>query len=345
MSDLIQQLTLLETTISQEITQAQSLEVLEATKVHYLAKKGPLKEIKNQLPNIQDTNARKDVGTELNRVLASLTTTYRAHEEELKKQHIEHLQNKPWVDISAPGTKPTTGHLHPITQLREYAEDIFMRMGFEIVEPQIMDTDFHVFEALNIPSGHPARDMWDTFWTEEGHIPITHTSAMQHKILTESKLPIRAVVPGRCFRHEATDATHGHTFYQIEGVYVDKNISLSDLIGTLQTFLSAFYEEDVKLKIQPSYFPFVEPGLEIMIGCVICHQKDIPCSTCRNKRWIELVPAGPIHPNVLQMAGIDHNEYSGFAWGLGLDRLVMIKYGIEDIRLFHSGDLRFLEQF
>lgn len=345
MSDIIQQLTQLETTISQEIARTQTLPALETVKIDYLAKKGPLKEVKDQLPRLKDTNERKAVGVELNRILAQLTEQYQKQEKQLKEQHVDALSQKEWIDISAPGTKPNTGHLHPITQLREYAEDIFMRMGFSVVEPFTLDTDFHVFEALNIPSGHPARDMWDTFWTEEGHIPITHTSAMQHRILKGSEPPVRAIVPGRCFRHEATDATHGHTFYQIEGVYVDKNISLSDLIGTLKTFLSAFYEQDVKLKIQPSYFPFVEPGLEVMIGCVICQQKDIPCSTCRNKRWIELVPAGPIHPNVLEMAGIDHTEYSGFAWGMGLDRLVMIKYGIEDIRLFHSGDLRFLEQF
>lgn len=345
MSELIQQLTQLNTTISQEIADAQSLSQLETTKVSYLAKKGPLREIKDQLPNIQDTNMRRDVGKELNRVLSDLTDRYAEREKQLKDAYVHSLTQKEWIDISAPGTKPITGHLHPITQLREYAEDIFMRMGFEIVEPPILDTDFHVFETLNIPSGHPARDMWDTFWTEEGHIPITHTSAMQHRILKGTEPPIRAIVPGRCFRHEATDATHGHTFYQIEGVYVDKGISVSDLVGTLKTFLSTFYEQDIRLKIQPSYFPFVEPGLEIMIGCVICHQKDVLCSTCRNKRWIELVPAGPIHPNVLKMAGLDHEEYSGFAWGLGLDRLVMIKYGIEDIRLFHSGDLRFLEQF
>lgn len=345
MSDIIQQLTQLETTISQEIARTQTLPALETVKIDYLAKKGPLKEVKDQLPKLKDTNERKAVGVELNRILAQLTEQYQKQEKQLKEQHVDALSQKEWIDISAPGTKPNTGHLHPITQLREYAEDIFMRMGFAVVEPFTLDTDFHVFEALNIPSGHPARDMWDTFWTEEGHIPITHTSAMQHRILKASEPPVRAIVPGRCFRHEATDATHGHTFYQIEGVYVDKDISLSDLIGTLKTFLSAFYEQDVKLKIQPSYFPFVEPGLEVMIGCVICQQKDIPCSTCRSKRWIELVPAGPIHPNVLQMAGIDHTEYSGFAWGMGLDRLVMIKYGIEDIRLFHSGDLRFLEQF
>lgn len=345
MSQLITELTQLEQTILHEIASSQSLDSLESTKVNYLAKKGPLKDIKDQLPNISDTNERKELGQEINRVLAALAGEYQKREAELRQQQIHELKDKPWIDISAPGETISVGHLHPITQLREYAEDIFMRMGFEIIEPRTIDNDYHVFEALNIPTGHPARDMWDTFWTEDGHIPITHTSAMQHRIIKETQPPIRTIVPGRCFRHEATDATHGHTFYQIEGVYVDKGITLSDLIGTLKTFLSTFYGQDVVLKIQPSYFPFVEPGLEIMIGCVICHQENIPCSTCRNKRWIELVPAGPIHPNVLEMAGLDHEEYSGFAWGMGLDRLVMIKYGIEDIRLFHSGDLRFLEQF
>jgi phenylalanyl-tRNA synthetase alpha chain len=327
------------------ISQAQNQQELEQIKVDFLAKKGPLKEINRQLSQLVDKQAKATVGQEFNRIRTELMEAHAQKQAHIAQQHISSQLNKEWTDTTLPGQKPIAGHLHPITQLRTQAEEIFARMGFEIVEPHVIDTDFHVFEALNIPAGHPARDMWDTFWTTHGYIPITHTSAMQHRIISQHEMPIRAIVPGRCFRHEATDATHEHTFYQIEGVYVDKGITVSHLIGTLKTFLSSFYEREVQLKIQPSYFPFVEPGLEIMIDCAICKGKEGYCSTCRGKRWIELVPAGLIHPNVLKQAGVDPQEYSGFAWGLGLDRLVMIKYGIEDLRWFHSGDLRFLEQF
>lgn len=336
-------------TIQQDITdrihKVEHIDELDALKLQYLAKKGPLKDIQRQLPLLQAAD-RTIVGQRFNEVRAQLLEVFEQKSQALQNQHIDSLMQTEWHDVTLPGRLPQAGHLHPITQLRAQAEDIFMSMGFEIIEPNVVDTDFHVFEALNIPAGHPARDMWDTFWTTHGYIPITHTSAMQNRIISQNELPIRAIVPGRCFRHEATDATHEHTFYQIEGVYVDKGITVSDLIGTLKTFLSAFYERDVRLKIQPSYFPFVEPGLEIMIDCAICKDNtDRYCATCRGKRWIELVPAGLIHPRVLEMAGVDPQEYSGFAWGMGLDRLVMIKYGIEDLRWFHSGDLRFLEQF
>lgn len=345
MNNHIEQLSQLEGKIILLIKEAKSEKELDAIKLEYLGKKGPLKTIKEHVPTITDAEEKKMVGTALNATLTRLASQFEETQKHLRHQKIETLKQKEWVDVTLPGVKKETGHLHPITQIRQEAEDIFMRMGFEIIEPQTLDTDYYVFETLNIPKGHPARDLWDTFWTEDGLIPITHTSAMQHRIIKEKTTPIRAIVPGRCFRQEATDATHEHTFYQIEGVYVDKGITLADLIGTLKTFLSTFYKRSVKLRIQPSYFPFVEPGLEIMIDCAICKDKEGYCSTCRGKRWIELVPAGPIHPNVLKMAGSDPEIFSGFAWGLGLDRLAMIRYGIEDLRWFHSGDLRFLKQF
>lgn len=342
--ELIQQLTSIRAQIQERIDSAVNQEELNTVKLEFLSKKGPLRHLQSKLSTLQNTD-RAAFGKELNHTLKELQAKFDQHTTILKEQHLEKLQQKEWHDVTLPGKTPSMGRLHPITQLRREAEDIFLRMGFEIIEPRTLDTDYHVFEALNIPSGHPARDMWDTFWTEDGYIPITHTSAMQHRLLKEKEPPIRAIVPGRCFRHEATDATHEHTFYQIEGLYIDKNVTISDLIGTLKTFLSIFYERDVQLRIQPSYFPFVEPGLEIMIDCAICKGKSGHCSTCRGKRWIELVPAGAVHPNVLTMAGLDPNSYSGFAWGMGLDRLVMIRYGIEDLRWFHSGDIRFLEQF
>ncbi|MCA9390060.1 phenylalanine--tRNA ligase subunit alpha [candidate division WWE3 bacterium] len=344
LEELTKELAVIQDEILTKIKASEAIPQLNDIKVAYLSKKGPLKDLQTKLPTLKPEE-KITFGQKINAAKSTIQSAYDKRQEELHLQEVNLRKDKNWIDVTIPGKKISIGHLHPITQLRREAENIFMNMGFEIVEPRSIDTDYNVFEALNIPVGHPARDMWDTFWTTNGYIPITHTSAMQHTILKEHDLPVRAIVPGRCFRQEATDATHEHTFYQIEGVYVDKNITLSDLIGTLKTFLSAFYDRDVQLRIQPSYFPFVEPGLEIMIDCAICKGKEGYCSTCRGKRWIELVPAGPIHPNVLTMAGIDPNEYSGFAWGMGLDRLVMIKYGIEDLRWFHSGDLRFLQQF
>ncbi|MDD3661876.1 MAG: phenylalanine--tRNA ligase subunit alpha [Candidatus Dojkabacteria bacterium] len=242
-----------------------------------------------------------------------------------------------------PGLEPKVGTLHPLTTVGEKAIRIFESMGFHLVEARRLDDDYNSFEALNIPKGHPARDLWDTFWTEDRLIPIPHTSAMQNRILSSVKPPIREIIVGKCFRNEATDASHEHTFYQLEGVYVDKNVTLTDLIGTLSHFMNAFYGRDIKYKIQPSYFPFVEPGLEFLIECLVCGQRG--CPFCHYSKWVEVIPCGPIHPNVLRESGLNPDEYSGFAWGLGFDRLVILRNQISDIRLLHSGDLKFLEQF
>ena len=216
-------------------------------------------------------------------------------------------------------------------------------MGFNVQDSRQLDNDYNMFESLNFPEGHPARDMWDTFWTEEGFIPATHTSTMQNRILKNNEFPIRYVIPGTCYRNEATDASHEHTLAQIEGIYVDKDISISNMIGIIKAFLEEYYEMELKAKIQPAYFPFVEPGMEFCISCPFCQQSG--CSTCGHKGWIEIFPCGMIHPNVLKEAGIDHKKYSGFAWGFGLDRLIMLKTAVHDVRRFRSGDLRFLNQF
>lgn len=245
------------------------------------------------------------------------------------------------IDLTLPGIKPLLGHLHPITQMRHLAEDIFLNMGFRVVESVEVDTDYNHFEALNFPVGHPARDTWDTFWTTEHFLPIAHTSTMQNRVLSEyakSNKPdaLRVIIPGKCFRYEATDQVHEHTFYQIEGVYVSKTASLAELIGVLKTFVESYYGYKIPYKFQPTYFPFVEPGLEMLVERT--NKEGI-------KKWLELITCGPIHPNVLRMAGLNPEEYRGFAWAIGLDRLVMLKYGINDIREFHKGDLRFLRQF
>ena len=249
-----------------------------------------------------------------------------------------------------PSLLPTTdGSQHPLTVEIEKIIDIFARMGFGAVESREIDDDYHMFTSLNFPLDHPARDEYDTFVTEEGLIAPAHTSTMQNRVLKAGKKdleagkPIAVVIPDRVFRNEDLDARHEHTFYQLEGVYVGRGINAGHLIATLKTFLETYYGKDLKVKTQPFYFPFTEPSLEFAMSCPFCDEQG--CNICSQTGWIELLGCGMIHPNVLKMAGIDPNVYSGFAWGCGIDRLVMMKYGIEDVRHFESGNLKFLRQF
>ncbi|MBU0708340.1 phenylalanine--tRNA ligase subunit alpha [Patescibacteria group bacterium] len=316
----------------------------------YLGKKGEVVNITKQVCELNSVE-RPIIGTLINDLKQELSIAAQKRKQELATRTPSSHSVPPgtFFDLTAPGKRVPLGHLHPITQMRQYAEDIFIRMGFEVHETREVDDDYHNFESLNMPPQHPARDLWDTFWTENGLVCITHTSNMQIRILTSKSIPIRAIIVGRCFRNEALDARHEHTLHQIEGLYVDKNIKLSDLIGTFKKFLDEFYQRDVKIKTQPSHFPFVEPGIEFLLDCSLCQGTGIinkdRCSTCGGNGWIELAGAGMIHPNVLAEAGLDSQKYSGFAWGFGLDRLVMMKYGIEDIRHFNRGDLRFIQQF
>jgi phenylalanyl-tRNA synthetase alpha chain len=258
-------------------------------------------------------------------------------------------------DINVPPGKrphllgPEAGSRHPLMTELEAVLDIFYRMGFTAIESRQIDDDFHMFESLNFPEGHPARDDYDTFMTEEGLIAPAHTSTMQHRVLKAYKQNLEAgkaisvVIPGRVFRNEDLDARHEHTFYQLEGVYVDKGIHVGNLIATLKTFLQEYYQRDLEVKTQPFYFPFTEPSFEFALSCPFCDKQG--CSVCSHSGWIELLGCGMIHPNVLRMAGIDPQVYTGFAWGGGIDRLVMMKYDIEDVRHFESGKLDFLRQF
>ena len=235
------------------------------------------------------------------------------------------------------------GSQHPINTELKIILDIFARMGFTAVESREIDDDYHMFTSLNFPPDHPARDEYDTFVTTEGLIAPAHTSIMQNRVMKSQKPPIRAVIPGRVFRNEDLDARHEHTFYQLEGVYIDKGINAGHLIATIKTWLSAYYHKDVKIKTQPFYFPFTEPSFEFAASCIFCDQKG--CNICSYTGWIELGGCGMIHPNVLREGGIDPSEYTGFAWGFGIERLVMLKYGIEDVRHFESANLKFLRQF
>lgn len=262
------------------------------------------------------------------------------------------------IDVTAPfdlnSLRPsllpaTQGTIHPVSSELSAVLDIFTRMGFEVVESRLIDDDYHMFESLNFPEGHPARDDYDTFMTEDNLIAPAHTSVMQNRVLRANKdkleqgEAISAVIPGRVFRNEDLDARHEHTFTQIEGVYVDRGVTVGHLISTFKTFLETYYEQDLDVKITPFYFPFTEPSFEFSLSCPFCQQKG--CQVCSHEGWIELMGCGLIHPNVLKMADIDPNEFTGFAWGFGVERLIMLKQNIEDIRHFNSANLKFLRQF
>jgi phenylalanyl-tRNA synthetase alpha chain len=291
---------------------------------------------------------RASFGKEVNQLKAEL-------EEFVRKTVTSNLQPITSIDVTAPfdeNTRPQdrpqllsaeVGSQHPLNTEIDKILDIFGRMGFEAVESPELDDDYHMFTSLNFPADHPARDEYDTFVTDEGLIAPAHTSVMQNRVFKTMEPPIRVVIPGRVFRNEDLDARHEHTFYQLEGVYVDEDVNAGQLIATLKTFFQEYFQRDIKVKTQPFYFPFTEPSFEFIAGCVFCDQKG--CNICSQSGWIELLGCGMIHPNVLKEGGIDTKKYTGFAWGGGVERLVMIKYGIEDVRHFHSGNLKFLRQF
>ncbi len=314
----------------------------------YLSKKGILTELFKNITNIKPEE-KATYGKELNQIKQDLERTI-----ETKKYNNQTLVESKKIDPTAPfdintskNRKPhildLKGSSHPLMQELEIMLGIFSRMGFDILESRQIDDDFHMFESLNFSKGHPARDMYDTFWTDDNFVLPAHTSTMQNRALRMyGPPPIRVVLPGRCFRNEATDASHEHTFYQIEGVYVDEDVSIANMQATIKEYLEAYLEKDLEIKMQPAYFPFTEPDLEFVISCPFCNK--VGCSSCGNSGWIELMGCGMIHPNVLNAGNIDPQKYSGFAWGVGLDRLVAIKRGISDIRKLRDGDINFLRQ-
>ncbi|HEX4595735.1 MAG TPA: phenylalanine--tRNA ligase subunit alpha, partial [Bryobacteraceae bacterium] len=248
-----------------------------------------------------------------------------------------------WIDLTLPSPGPQPGSLHPVTQVQTELEDLFTSLGFAILDGPEVETEYHNFDALNIPATHPARDMQDTFWLTDGNLLRTHTSPVQVRGMERLGPPLRMIAPGRVFRNEEVDASHEHTFYQVEGMMVDRNVSVANMLYFMKTLLSAIFGREVTVRLRPGYFPFVEPGFELDIQCLICGGPG--CPVCKQSGWVELMPCGLVHPNVLRMSGIDPDEWGGFAFGLGLTRLAMMRYGIDDIRLFEGGDLRFLRQF
>lgn len=307
-----------------------------------------LKKLYAEMKNLSPQD-RPAFGQKLNTLKQELQAMVDGYEAAMASAAITSIDPTAPFDINVPSSErptllnPVMGSKHPLSTERQAVADIFMRMGFEVLDSRQIDDDYHMFGSLNFPPGHPARDDYDTFVTQEGLIAPAHTSTMQNRVLKKGQPPIRSVVIGRVFRNEDLDAKHEHTLNQVEGIYVDKNINVGHLLATLRAFLETYYQTKLEFRMQPAYFPFVEPGFEYALSCPFCNKQG--CSTCGHEGWIELIGCGMIHPNVLTEGGIDPKEYTGFAWGFGLDRLVMMKYGIEDIRHFQSGKLAFLRQF
>jgi phenylalanyl-tRNA synthetase alpha chain len=339
---LIQQLNEIKKAALQEIKATHSLEKVQNLRIKYLGRKSRIVSILKGLGSLPE-ETRPEAGKVSNEIKKSIEETLSKRAGELSEDIFSRLEEREKIDITEPGLKRERGTLHPITQLLMEVEDIFMSMGFTIATGPEIELDYYNFEALNIPQDHPARDIQDTIWTVNGTLLRTHTSSVQIRTMEKLKPPIRIVAPGRVFRYEETNASHEHTFYQVEGLMVDKNISVANLIAVMRTMLREVFRKDIAVRLRPGYFPFVEPGFELDIGCHLCEGKG--CQVCKYSGWEELLGCGLVHPNVLKMSGIDPEEYSGFAFGMGLDRLVMMRYGIDDIRLFHSGNLRFLRQF
>ena len=325
-----------------ELEQARDSEAAEKLRVAYLGKKGSVTGLLKGLKDVA-ADQKKAMGQAINQLKKEVEEGIAAQVEKIHAAEEEALvAAAEQYDVSLP-TGESEGSYHPITLVQRELEEIFASMGFTIEDYKEIVTDYECFEAVNIPKHHPARDMQDTYYLSNGQLLKTHTSAAQNAIMRKYGAPLRAVFPGRCFRNEATDACHENTFFQMEGIMVDKNISIANLIYFMKTMLSQVFQRDINVRLRPGFFPFVEPGFEMDISCLICGGEG--CPSCKNSGWLELCPCGMIHPNVLRAGGVDPEEYTGFAFGLGLTRLVMMKYGVKDIRDLNSGNLKALSQF
>jgi phenylalanyl-tRNA synthetase alpha chain len=330
-----------------ELSKVNNPQELEAWRIRYLGKKSYLTRILRSVGSLP-LEERRSIGAKANEIKRALESSLMEKEKSLQEALLTSPQESRRLDITLPGRPLSIGRLHPITQILKEICDIFKNMGFQVVEGPDVEWDYYNFEALNIPQNHPARDMFATLWVDvdmggKARLLRTHTSPMQIRLMEKERPPIRAIVPGRVYRYEATDATHESMFYQVEGLAVDKGITLADLKGSLFDFCRCLFGEDRKVRFRCDYFPFVEPGVEVAIGCSAC--AGAGCGLCGYSGWIEILGAGMVHPDVLARVDIDPDIYSGFAFGMGVERMPMLRYGIDDIRLFYNNDLRFLRQF
>ena len=328
-----------------KIEAAKELAAVETIRVETLGKKGPITEV---LRGMRDLSAeeRPKVGAFANEIRDMLKSAVEKRKAELTELALEKKLSEEALDVNLPGKQVPHGSRHVLTQIMEEIEDTFVGMGYQVIEGTEVESDHYNFERMNLPKDHPARDMQDTFYISDDLLLRTHTSPVQARTMEKhdfSKGALRMISPGKVFRRDTDDATHSHQFHQIEGLVVDKGITMGDLKGTLEVLLKELFGADRNIRLRPSYFPFTEPSVEVDVSCFKCGGKG--CNVCKHTGWIEILGAGMVHPDVLEMSGIDSKEYSGFAFGLGPDRIAMLRYGVNDIRNFYSNDVRFLEQF
>jgi len=337
----VQDLKNIETLAQSEIAQAQDSAALEQLRVKYLGKKGVLTEYLKGVGGLTP-ELRPQAGQAVNQIKEAVSQTLTARLAVLEGEELDTRLGSETLDVTLPGRGQVTGGLHPVTRTLQRIEALFTQLGFEIAEGPEIEDDYHNFEALNIPAHHPARAMHDTFYFDTHTLLRTHTSPVQVHVMEHRSPPLRIIAPGRVYRRDS-DLTHTPMFHQVEGFMVDEQISFADLKGLLDTFLRNFFEQDLKTRFRPSYFPFTEPSAEVDIACVMCGSAG--CRVCKQTGWLEVLGCGMVHPNVFSHVGIDNERYTGFAFGMGVERLAMLRYGVNDLRLFFENDLRFLQQF
>jgi phenylalanyl-tRNA synthetase alpha chain len=343
----------IENSAKEELEKVSSVDDFENIKIQFLGRKGPLSAILRTVKDLPEDERRR-VGDAANQLREDLEVLFSQKEKDVRKKTIEDSLKKEWIDTSHPGHRPLKGHPHPLSRITQEIEDIFQHMGFSIVEGPEIEDEYYNFDALNVPKDHPARDVQDTFWiknkTQKKFLLRTQTSAVQIRYMQEHNPPFKIISPGRVFRHESTDASHEIQFYQVEGLMVGRKkkiaeeINIANFKGVMGEFFRTFFKKkDIQIQLRPAFFPFVEPGFEMYISCIVCAGKG--CSVCKRSGWIEILGAGMVHPNVLKAVGYNPDDVQGFAFGMAIDRLAMMKYKIPDVRLFHAGDTRFLKQF
>ena len=325
-----------------EIEKAEDLKVLQEIKVKYLGKKGELTQVLRGMGKLSN-DERPIIGKLVNEVRDILEEEFNKKEEKLKSEELQKRLETENIDVTEPSKKTELGSIHPITQIIKEVEEIFLGMGYQIADGPEVEKTFYNFDQLNAPEDHPSRDLQDTFYITDNIILRSQTSPVQARVMEKQKPPIKIICPGTVYRSDAVDATHSPVFHQVEGLVVDKNISMTDLKGTLEMFAKKCLGENTKIRFRPHHFPFTEPSAEADVSCFVCGGKG--CKVCKGEGWIELLGCGMVHPNVLRNCGIDPNEYSGFAFGFGVERIAMAKFGIEDLRLLYENDVRFLKQF
>ncbi|UJF34458.1 phenylalanine--tRNA ligase subunit alpha [Paenibacillus hexagrammi] len=328
----------------QELEQVKNQQELNDLRIKYLGKKGPLTEILRGMGALS-AEERPIIGQVANDVRAAIEGVIEEKQAAYLKQETDNRLRAEMIDVTLPGKPSQQGAVHPLSKIIQDIEDIFIGMGYSVAEGPEVEQDYYNFEALNLPKDHPARDMQDSFYITEEILMRTQTSPVQVRTMEKRKgdVPIKIICPGKVYRRDDDDATHSHMFTQIEGLVIDRNIRMSDLKGTLLQFVQEMYGKQTRIRLRPSFFPFTEPSVEVDVSCAMCGGAG--CRTCKQTGWLEILGAGMVHPRVLEMGGYDPKEYSGFAFGMGVERIAMLKYGIEDIRHFYTNDLRFLKQF